>query len=179
MFERTFAFLGYQFARLQFSSDIDTPQPMTDFFRGAQNVLIAMPIGYQEAACAGDALRKFRDRLTHLNLTVIHTSTRATSLIDFPKCEVIRMDPADLNKFSLPTTSILRRIFTRPYDVAVDFNLDFVLYTAYICKASHAKVRVGFAHAASDLFFNVQLNLNKQRTPKAIYEAFASCLAMF
>jgi len=179
MFEQTLARLGLYFAKFQFRSDIDTPQGMTDFFSGAKSVLITLPQGYDEANHAGNALRAFRNRLSHLHLTVVHTSTRATSLIDFPKCEVIRIDPPDINKFSLPTQQLLHRIVNREYDVAMDLNLDFVLHTAYICKASRAKVRVGFAHPGADSFFNVQVNLNKEHSPQAQYEKFAACLAMF
>ena len=179
MFVRTLAYLGFLFAKMQFRSDVETPQPFSDFLKDARNVLITMPVGYEEAVCAGDALAEFRHRLSHLHLTVVHSSTRATSLINFPQCEVIRMDPEDINRFSLPRTALLKRIFTRQFDVAIDFNLDFVLHTAYICKASRAKVRVGFMHEASDLFYNVQLKFKKHRTPQALYDKFAACLAMF
>ena len=179
MFEHTMSKLGYLFAKFQFRSDIDHVQPMTEFIKGARNVLIILPVGYEEAAVASDALFRTCRELSHVHLTVIHTSTRATSLTVFPKCEVIRLDPADINRFSLPTKSLMQRVFNREYDVAMDLNLDFVLHTAYICKASRARVRVGCAHAASDLFYNVQLNLNKQSSPQVLYQKFASCLAMF
>ena len=179
MFERTLARLGLIFAKFQFRSDIDTIQPMTEFFTGAKSVLITLPTGYDEANLAGNALRAFRDRLSHLQLTVVNNSTRATSLIDFPKCEVIRIDPPDINKFSLPSKQLLHRILNRQYDVAMDLNLDFVLHTAYICKASRAKARVGFANPGSDIFFNVQLNFSKHHSPQALYEKFAACMAMF
>ena len=171
--------MGLQFAKFQFRNDFDTVQPMTEFFSGARSVLITLPTGYDEANLAGNAMRSFRDKLSHLRLTVVHNSTRATSLIDFPKCEVIRLDPPDINKFSLPTKQLLQRILNREYDVAMDLNLDFVLHTAYICKASRAKVRVGFAGPGSDYFFNVQLNLSKEHSPQALYEKFARCMGMF
>ena len=179
MFEQMFGKLGLQYAKLQFSNDIDTVQPMTEFLTGARNVLITLPTGYEEAVHAGNAMRSFRNRLNHLQLTVVNNSTRATSLADFSKCEVIRIDPADINRFSLPTKQLLRRIFQREYDVAIDMNLDFVLHTAYICKASRAKVRVGTTYPGADLFFNVQLNFDRQRSPQAVYEKFAACVAMF
>ena len=71
------------------------------------------------------------------------------------------------------------RIFNREYDVAMDLNLDFVLHTAYICKASRARVRVGYSHSAADLFYNVQLNFDRNSSPQVLYKKFASCLAMF
>jgi ADP-heptose:LPS heptosyltransferase len=103
-----------------------------------------------------------------------------TSLVDFPRHEVIRLEPTDVNRFFLPTKSLLQRLLQKEYDVAIDLNLDFVLHSAYICKATRARVRVGFAHHLySELFFNVLFNLNTERTPKTTFEKFASCLSMF
>lgn len=179
MLEHVLTTLGLQFARLQFWTDVDTVQPMTQFFRSAQNALIVLPVGYEHAMIAGTAIRKYRDRLSHVHLTIVHSSTRSTPLSEFPRSEVVRVDPPDINRFSLPKKSLITRIMTRPYDVAVDMNLDFVLHTAYICKVSRAKVRVGFAHDRSDMFFNVQLNFDRQRPPQALYDEYAACLAMF
>ncbi|MBA4312533.1 MAG: hypothetical protein C0417_07875 [Chlorobiaceae bacterium] len=179
MFEHALAYVGLQFAKFQFRNDFDQPQPLTDFLRGAGNVLITLPVGYEDAIIAGNALRSFRERMKNIHITVVHNSTRETALANFPRCEIIRLDPPDINRFSLPTKTILQRIFKREYDVAIDLNIDFVLHTAYICKASRAKIRVGFARPVADTFYNIILNLNKERTPQALYEKFAECLAMF
>jgi hypothetical protein len=178
MFEESLAYLGLIFARLQFRNEVDHIQDLTGFYRSARNILITLPVGYEDAILAGNALRKVRERAEGRNFTVVHTSTRSTPLADFPRCEVVRLDPGDINRFSLPTRQLLQRTLQRDFDVAIDLNLDFVLHTAYICKASRAKVRVGFARPASDVFFNVQLNLHRS-TPQALFEGYASCLSMF
>jgi hypothetical protein len=179
MLEQVFSYLGLQFAKFQFRSEFDTPQEFTGFIRRARSVLIILPVGYDEAVIAGDKLNAGCNFLSHMQLTVVHTSTRATSLTVFPRCEVVRLDPQDINRFSLPRRSLLQRIFVHSFDVAIDLNLDFVLHAAYICKASHAKVRVGCRHSMSDLFYNVQVNLQRQGPPQKVYEKFASCIAMF
>ncbi len=180
MLERTRSVLGVQFAKFQFRSDFDTPQPLTNFFTGARNVLITMPRGYDNAVHAGNALHKYRDRLDHLHLTIIHTGTRETTLSSFLHSQIIRISPTDINSFSLPTRGLMERIYTRQYDVALDLNLDFVLHSAYICKASRARARVGFHRGAlSDVFFNVRVDLKHRKAPQSMYENFAACLMMF
>jgi hypothetical protein len=180
MLEGLYAWGGLQYARFQFRSDIDTPQDMTRFFTGARHVLLTLPPGYEEAAEAGNALRKFRESLYHLQFTVIHTSTRATSLTEFPRCNVVRLDPNDINRWSLPSKALLQRIFVKEFDVAIDFNLDFVLHAAYICKASRAKVRVNFSdHPEADMFFNVQFKLGARKSTQTVYDQCAACLSMF
>jgi hypothetical protein len=66
----------------------------------------------------------------------------------------------------------------RQYDVAVDLNLDFLLPSGYICKASTARIRVGFARPGADLFYNFQVKFEASSTA-AMYDRLASCLKMF
>jgi ADP-heptose:LPS heptosyltransferase len=172
-------YLGLQAARFVFRGMKDEARPMTNFFSGAKNVLIVLPVGYDDAIVASDALRKFRDTMKDVHLTVVHNSTRFTSLVDFPKCEVIRLDPPDVNRFYLPTQGFLARLPKRGFDVALDLNVDFVLYSAYIFKASQAPVRVGFVHDQADVFYNVLLNFSGPRTAQALFAKFADCLEMF
>ena len=137
----------------------------------------AIGVRFKDAA---NALYKYREALGHLNLTIIHTGTRETTLSSFLHSQIIRITPADINRFSLPTKGLMQRVFTREYDVALDLNLDFVLHSAYICKASRAKIRVGFQrNPLSDLFFNVRVDLAERRAPQSAYEQFAACLMMF
>src|ERR1700741_895226 len=123
MFEPAMAYLGLQLAKFQFRSDVDQVQSMTDFLRSAKHVLITLPTEYENAVLASNALRDVRARRANLHLTVIHTSTRTTSLADFPNCEVIRIDPEDIGRFFLPKRLFLQRVLHRQYDVAVDLNL--------------------------------------------------------
>ncbi len=179
MIESALAYMGLQLAKFQFRTSGGDVQLMTDFFRSARHVLITLPTRYEDAVMASDALRPIRAKREDLQLTIIHTSTRSTSLADFPNCEVIRIDPSDISRFSLPKKNFLKRVLHRHYDVAIDVNLDFVLHTAYICRASRAYVRVGFAHDTADAFFNVQLKFDKHQTPQILYRQLATCLSMF
>jgi hypothetical protein len=171
--------IGLQIARYQFRKEHDTIQPLTNFFSDARNVLIILPVGYDEANLAGEALEAQRNKLGDIHLVVVHSSTRHTSLAVFPKSEIVRLDPPDIDRFFLPRPSVIQRLPKYQYDVAMDLNLDFVLHSAYICKASHARVRVGFSHPNADLFYNVQLQFGEPRTPQAMYDKFVNCLSMF
>ena len=171
--------IGLRLARYQFRKERDTVQPFTNFFSGAKNVLVILPVGYDEAILASEALSVHKDKLSNVHLIVIHNSTRFTSLAIFPRSEVIRLDPPDLNRFFLPRTSVIQRLPKHQYDVAMDLNLDFVLHSAYICKASRARIRVGFSHPEADLFYNVQMQFNGPRTPQAMFDKFVNCLSMF
>ena len=179
MIQRAFTYLGYRFAKFQFRSDVEVVQPMTNFFQTAKSMLVVLPVGYENALIAGTIMRDALKQHRGLTLTVIHNSTRETPLSELSRCEVVRMNPDDISRFSLPKKSLMQRLFRHPYDLAVNLNLDFILHTAYICKASRASVRVGCTHEAADVFYNVQLNLMKPASPHVMYKRFAECMAMF
>ena len=179
MIQRAFTFLGYQYAKYKFRGDVDEVRPMTDFFQTAKSMLVILPVGYEEALIAGTIVRDLLKQRRNLQLTVIHNSTRETPLSELSRCKVVRLNPEDISRFSLPRKSIIKSLAREKYDVAVNLNLDFILHTAYICKASRASVRVGCTHLASDVFYNVQVNLAKPASPHVLFKRFADCMAMF
>ncbi len=179
MFEQLTTRLGYLFATIQFRSQNDPPRQMTGFLRSAQHVLITLPVGYEAAVAADAALRQIRSNLTQAHLTLVHTGTRETAMTGHMRCDVVRVDANDVNRFALPRRSLVQRIMTHPYDVAIDLNLDFVLHTAYLCRASGASIRVGCMPDPSDLFFNVQIRPTEGKSGQQLYDAVTSALAMF
>lgn len=152
---------------------------MTDFFHSGKNFLIVLPSEYEEAAIAGNTLKKLFDALKKAHLTVIATGIRATALSDMKRSEIIRLDDVDINKLFLPRKNVLQRLHARSYDVAIDMNLDFVLHAAYICRESRAPIRVGVMHQNGERFFNVLLNLNRAAPSHVVYEKFVQQLEMF
>src|SRR5713226_3230086 len=130
--------VGLLYARWHFRTERDPEQPLTDFLRRSQSILVLLPDGYNEAVIAGNSLKNLKDLLQNVHLTIVTTGIHPTPLSSSRRVEVIRIDDGDVNKFSLPRRPALQRILARSYDVAVDLNLDFVLHAAYICKASRA-----------------------------------------
>jgi ADP-heptose:LPS heptosyltransferase len=179
MLEEFYRYCGFRFAKFQFRSAREIPVTMTAFLRNAKQILITLPVGYDEANVASAAMRKLQTHFDRARLTVVHTSTRHTSLTGMLRCEVVRIDPADINRFFLPSRALLQRIGTASYDVAIDLNLDFVLHTAYICRAVCSGVRVGFLRSESEPFFNVQIETDTQSAPQTKYEKLITTLAMF
>jgi hypothetical protein len=179
MLERLTQRFGYTFATLQFRSQKDPPRQMTGFLRTAQQVLITLPVGYEAAVAAGSALQQIRNTLTQAQLTLVHTGTRETGVTGYMRCEVVRVDQDDINRFALPRRSLLQRIMSHPYDVAIDLNLDFVLHTAYICRASGASIRVGCVPDPSETFFNVQIRPAGGKSGQRSYDSVTAALAMF
>ena len=58
MLSHLYSYFGMQFARFQFRSEMEPPRSMTSFLRNAKYILITLPVGYEEANAASDALQK-------------------------------------------------------------------------------------------------------------------------
>lgn len=179
MFKKIRHAVGLLYARWRLRKYRDAQQVLTNFFSHARSILILLPSGYEEAIVACTTLKKLKNVLQNAHLTIVTTGTRSTPLAESLRSEVIRLDELDVNTLYLPDDAVLQRILARPYDLAIDLNLDFVLHAAYICKASRAPVRVGIKRDHADSFFNVQLNVDPRGVPKAIYEKFVQQLSMF
>ncbi|MDI6802891.1 MAG: hypothetical protein QME58_03475 [Bacteroidota bacterium] len=179
MFEHTLEYIGLQYTKFLYRKEKDTQQELTDFISHARTILIVLPVDYEDAQAAGIAFRTIRDKLENKEITIVTEGIRSTSLSELPRSKVIRMSASHINKFFLPRQNFLDRLRETSYDVIINLNLDFVLYTAYICKATGAKYRIGLADRAADTFYNVQFNFNKAQPASNIYQQFVQYLKMF
>lgn len=179
MIDKVRTSIGLLYTRWHFRKDHDDQQQLTDFFRRAKSVLVVLPYSYDNAVVAQNTLKKISGFHKNSHFTIVTIGRRAASVTNGRRSEVIRLDADQVKAFFLPRKRVLQRVCARPYDVAVDLNLDFVLHAAYICKASRAPVRVCMTRHHAELFFNVQVSLDRTATPHLIYERFARCLGMF
>ncbi|MDP2209354.1 MAG: hypothetical protein Q8K98_11400 [Bacteroidota bacterium] len=179
MFEHTLEYIGLQYTKFLHRKEKDTSQELTDFLTRSRSILIVLPVDYEDAQAAGNAFRTIRDTLENKEITIVTEGIRSTSLSELPKSKVIRISASHINKFFLPRQHFLERIRQAHFDVTIDLNLDFVLYAAYICKATDAKYRIGLADRAADTFYNVQFNFNKSQPASYIYQQFVQYLKMF
>ncbi len=179
MFEQTFEYIGLQYTKFLYRKQKDPQLELTNFITRAQSILIVLPIDYEDAQAAGNAFRTIRDKLENKEITIVTEGIRFTSLSELPKSKVIRISSSHINKFFLPRQNFIDSLRKSSYDVIINLNLDFVLYTAYICKAIVAKYRIGLTDRAADTFYNVQFNFNKSQPASHIYQQFVQYLKMF
>jgi ADP-heptose:LPS heptosyltransferase len=145
----------------------------------AERALVILPFSRTAILPGQPVFDQLRRRYTEENITVV-TDERGTPAARFlPRCEVIRVAPADFTAAFLPRKEFLQRLLKRRYDVAIDLNLDLVLPSAYICRESGARVRVGFARHRADLFYNFQIHPNPSLGTQRLFERMMTCLQMF
>ncbi len=170
---------GLQLSRFRFRQSREKIISFTGAFTSAKDVLIVMPLDRSQLLNTVFVIDLLRRTFREENLTFVTGEKNQELRRMMPRSQFISYrDPGHTTLF-LPPPEVLARVRKKSYDAALDLNLDFLLPSAYICKASDARVRIGFARKGADLFFNFQVQKAAARQGKDAYDRLAECLQKF
>lgn len=179
MLERPRRWIGYQGARLRFRRSRDPVIPFRGSVSSARRLLLVLPFDQLPLPPAQKLVAFLTSRFSQENITVVTGEQHFTFSRLLPRAHVERLTPEDCTMFFLPRAARLQEIFSRPFDLAIDLNLDFVVPSGYICRESKAPVRAGFARPRADVFFNLQVQRGADTTREQAFDRLAQCLQMF
>jgi hypothetical protein len=166
-------------ARFRLRKAHDKVISFTQAFPSAGTVLVILPLTPEAFGHHAGLLSLFLAHVPAENLTVLTSAPRDTIERLVPRSRVITIAPEEVTAFSLPRQVVLDRVHARHYDIAVDLNLDFMLPSAYICRESNARVRVGRSGPNADVFYNLQVRLDPSSQKGDAYRRLVQCLQMF
>jgi ADP-heptose:LPS heptosyltransferase len=171
--------LGDRLARFAFRSTQDAVIAFTDSVTSARSVLVIMPLD-QGITPPGQPVLEYLERTyAQENVTLITHEADLALTRRLPRSTVIRMTASDITPVLLVRKEFLERVMVKPFDLALDLNLDFLLPSAYICKASKARVRVGFVRERSEGYYNFTVNANPSLRRDEVYGRLTRYLQMF
>jgi len=179
MFELVRQRLGVYYTRIYFKHERDVLTDFTRAISSAKMALVFLPDDQQEFQLARTILPSLQKKFKGNRLTIIVPEHVKDPMRDVYLCEIIRLHERDINLLFLPKDHLRRRIREKDYDVAVDLNIRLHLPSAFLCKESRSKVRIGLLKEHADTFYNLQLRTTSTGSAKVIYEHLSSCLAMF
>jgi ADP-heptose:LPS heptosyltransferase len=171
--------LGVLYAKIHYKHERDA---ITDFTRAISNAttaLVFLPDDQHEFQFARSLVPSFQKKFHGNHLTVLAPEHLKDPLRDVYLCEIVRIREEDINLFFLPKHHLRRHIREKHYDVAVDLNIQLHLPSAFLCRESHSKVRIGTTKELADIFYNFQLRTDTTSSAKAVYDHLFNCLAMF
>jgi len=169
--------LGVQLSRWHFRRMPNAIISFTGSLSSGGKALLILPLTptAQSPALVIDLVRaKYPDD----RLTIVAEEHDTGAAVLLPRSTIIRVSPRQIDWLFRPSVEITQRIAGTTYDLAIDLNLDSLLPSAYICKESNARVRIGFARDGADLFYNFQMQPAAGRDG-ALYDRLAACLKMF
>jgi len=171
--------IGLLWSQYHFRNNRDRITTFTNAVSSAKQALIIMPLYRREFLPTVMVIELLRKKFSEENLTFVSTDHGLEAMRLLPHSQFIHILPSEVSVFLVPGKDLVERIRKKKYDLAVDLNLDLVLPSGYICKASEAKVRVGFSGKRADTFYNFQVHPDLTLGRKLIYDRLVKCLKMF
>lgn len=171
--------LGILYTKVYYKHEHDA---ITDFTRAVSNArtaLLLLPDNERDFQFARTIVPAFQKKFKGNRLTVLVPEHVKDPMREVYHCEIVRIHEDDINTLFLPKMHLRRRIREKNYDVAVDLNIRLHLPSAFLCKESRSKVRIGITKDLADTFYNFQLRTDTTGSAKKIYDHLFNCLAMF
>jgi ADP-heptose:LPS heptosyltransferase len=148
-----------------------------DTMSAGQRALVILPLTPTTQSPAS-VIELVRARFPDGHLTIVAEEHDTGAAMLLPRSTIVRMSPTAVDWLFRPSQMLLREITRHNYDIAIDLNLDSLLPSAYICRKSNARVRIGFARQGADVFYNFQMQPDASKQG-ALYNRLAECLKMF
>jgi ADP-heptose:LPS heptosyltransferase len=170
---------GLQVSHFRFRKSREKVISFTRSFSDARDVLVVMPLDRGQLLNTVFVIDLLRKKFREENVTFVTHENNQELIRMMPRSQFISLLASEMTLFYLPRNEVLRRVQRKSYDLAIDLNLDFLLPSAYICKASGARVRIGLTRKHGDVFFNFQVHPDPQLASQSVYDRLAACLQMF
>lgn len=178
MFEQLRYRIGLSYSRFHFRSSSEQVIRWTSAVSTARRALVLLPESSQDAAAVRKVVEYFLKRFSPGNVVVVGRVDMTTQLAFDRHVQLLTFAPTDLNTWFLPRGELTRKVKKSTFDVAIDLNLEVALPSAYLCRASDARIRVGFKGPYADTFYNFQVQ-SRHNNFGAAYTSLIECLQMF
>jgi ADP-heptose:LPS heptosyltransferase len=179
MLESVRYWLGLQLARWHYRTSRDEMLTFTNAVSSARRVLLVMPLADVEALPAMRVVEMLKSQFKEENITVVMGDRGVEVVRMLPRSRFVHLLKPQVNAVYLPHPGFINSLTERHYDLAIDLNLDLVLPSGYICKASGARIRIGFNNRQADIFYNFQIKADPTLGRKETYDRFVQCLQQF
>jgi hypothetical protein len=169
--------LGVQLSRWHFRKAPKAVISFSETMSTGDHALLILPLTPTTQSPAS-IIELVRTRFPDGHLTIVAEVHDTGAAVLLPRSTIIRVSPDSLDYFYRPSNALKQQIARFKYDLAIDLNLDSLLPSAYICRVSNARVRIGFARPDADVFYNFLMQPDASRTG-ALFDRLATCLKMF
>ncbi|MBI3005681.1 MAG: hypothetical protein HYY49_09750 [Ignavibacteriales bacterium] len=171
--------VGISYSRFHFRKMKDPVVRFTEAVNRADQALVIFPETVTDSESLSGVIKYLARRFTSGNLLVVGRDDLLGGLRMHEKISTVTFTPRDINAWYVPSGDLLRKLKRSTFDVAFDLNVNFALPSAFLCRASNAPLRVGFAKTHADQFYNFQIQTRARSNSSFAYKTFLNCLEMF
>jgi len=146
---------------------------MLEAWEGVNRILVFWPGNGMDVISARVVLNRIRERFPDALLAVLALPGVGASPPSEVDAEVITIQKEELTFFGIPRKPLRLALQESGYDAVVDLSPRFEPLAAYLCLATAARLRIGFACATGDLAYNYQISPRADRTGIDRYRVLA------
>ena len=144
-----------------------------DVWENIHRVLICWPGDGMDILAARVVFNRIRDRFPNATLSVLALPGIGASPPSEVEAEVITVRKEDLTFLGSPGDRLRNQLRDAGFDAVVDLSPQFDPLAAFLCLATEAQVRIGFAGPGGDLAYNYQVSPRTDRSGIDRYRALA------
>lgn len=170
---------GHLLARFRFRKTKDSMISFSEKMTTAQSVMMVLPLAGNDPGLYQSVTGFLARRFQGQDITIIATDHAVEVMRLLPRSTIIHFRQDELNAVYLPKAELLERFTRRSPDVVIDLNLDFLLPSAYICKATGATIRIGFSRQFADGYYNFLIRPDRTLARKMNYDRLTDFLQRF
>jgi len=179
MFDGARLRVGLWYSRFHFRKSKDAVLEFTDAVRRSKRALVVLPGAAKDPSSLQWVIRYLVDRFAEGPLVIVVRQELSSWLTSDKRYEVLSYGEADVGRWFTPGSGLLRKVKKSTFDIALDLNPEFDLFSAFVCRESRAPVRVGFAKENADIFYNMQIQVDKASGVAGAYRSLLRCMEMF
>ena len=126
------------------------------------HILIVLPIDRQlipkSMNCISSIVDLYKDRDAQFSFII---NNKIENKINFYNIRTLMLEIGKNGTIN-NSKKILDKIYFEKYDMVIDLNMDFSFDISMIINELRSKYKIGFVSEYSDLFYNIQLQTNKE-----------------
>jgi hypothetical protein len=148
----------------------------TGFFTSSYTFFIIMPEDEKDFAACFELLNFLENQRKNIILFVYDFKVSLLPIKYRPG--VLTHGVRDITKWDLPTKAIREKLNSMSFDVVIDLNREYNLYSSFVSNLVKSRYVIGFKKADSDQFYNLQA-ANDPDSAELSYKNLLNCLGMF
>ncbi|MBI5463796.1 MAG: hypothetical protein HY966_02430 [Ignavibacteriales bacterium] len=179
MFERLRLNVGTWYTGIHFRQKKEPTLRFNDILSRAHRVLVLFPESAIGAESTYMLMKYLSRRFSSGTVSVIVREEFQRVTTGIANIRTLPYEQSEINRWYVPRQELIRRMNANTFDVAIDLNVGLALPSAFLCRESHAPLRISFAKPHADRFYNFQLQTKAAGQGIVAFQQLLKCLDMF
>jgi len=128
-----------------------------------KNILVCLPESPEDFRVAQTQLPTVADAFPSSTISLLLNPDYLKFTNGIQNCRLITYSPTEFDLLGLPKKSLWQKLAPQTFEITVDFNTEFRLPIAALCRKINSPFRLTLAKPNDVLFFNIILRISNRK----------------